>query len=72
MHLNASSIALIIAPLTSGYACSNDATPIDAGHLNHKYAATLATAVKMVLGIPLPEYKPGKFPFFVTKLSYGS
>jgi hypothetical protein len=25
----------------------------------------------MVLGTPLPEYKPGKFPFFVTKFFYG-
>jgi len=25
----------------------------------------------MVLGIPLPKYKLGKFPFFVTKLSCG-
>ena len=26
---------------------------------------------KMFLGIPLPVYKPGKFPFFITKLSGG-
>jgi hypothetical protein len=27
--------------------------------------------LKMVLGIPLSEYKPGKFPFFVTQLFCG-
>jgi hypothetical protein len=53
--------------------CFYTAQGISASFLTHppNYAAALATAGKMVSGIPLPEFNPDKVHLFVAKSSRG-